>query len=99
MTEKIENHYFKKRIKDGRGSGVKIQRILSSTASKQNLMRKVLSIRPKGLIYSWFSWCCTARGSGTGLSQVGPAWVKASKSVLFTEGSPEVEIKNICLIK
>ena len=40
----------------------------------------------------WFSRCCTARGSSTDLCWVGPTKVKASKSILFTEGSPEVEI-------
>ena len=43
-------------------------------------------------MYSRFSRCRTARGSGTGLRLVGPAKVKASKSILFTEVSPEVEI-------
>ena len=36
----------------------------------------------------------TARGSITELVPVGPTKVKACKSVLFTEGTPEVEIKN-----
>ena len=40
-----------------------------------------------------------ARGSGTGLVTVGPAKVKACKSILFTEGTPEVEIKNTWLTK
>ena len=31
----------------------------------------------------------TARGSDTDLMMVGPAKVKACKSVLFTEGTPE----------
>ena len=31
--------------------------------------------------------------------RVGPTKVKACKYVLFTEGIPEVEIKNTCLIK
>ena len=43
-----------------------------------------------GMIYSRFSRCCTARGPSTSLSWVGPAKVKASKSVLFTEVSSEV---------
>ena len=34
----------------------------------------------------------TARGSNTGLVPVGPAKVKTRKSVLFTEGTPEVKI-------
>ena len=37
--------------------------------------------------------CTTARGSSTGFSLVGPTNVKACKSYLFTEGSPEVENK------
>ena len=36
----------------------------------------------------------TARGSSTSLVSVGPAKVKACKSILFTEGIPEVKIKN-----
>ena len=41
---------------------------------------------------------CTTRGLSTGWLLLGPAKVKARKSCLFTEGSPEVEIKNTCLI-
>ena len=37
-------------------------------------------------------------GSSAGLCRVGPAKVKASKCILFTEDSPEVEIKNTCLV-
>ena len=47
--------------------------------------------------YCRFSRRSTARGS-SGLSRVVLAKVKASKSILFTEGYPEVEIKNTCLI-
>ena len=43
--------------------------------------------------YSRLSRCNTARGSSTGLSLVGPDKVKASKSFLFPEDSPEVGIK------
>ena len=39
------------------------------------------------------------RGSSTGLCWVGPAKVKASKSILFTEGSPEVEIKEDLVLR
>ena len=49
-------------------------------------------------IYSRFLRHCTARGSSSGLCWVGPAKVKASKSNLFTEGYPEVEIKNTCFL-
>ena len=35
---------------------------------------------------------CTAIGSSTGLSQAGPAKVKAGKSYQFTEGSLKLEI-------
>ena len=48
-------------------------------------------------IYSRLSRCSTAKGSITRLFLVGPAKVKASKSILLTEGSPEVEIKKTCL--
>ena len=37
-------------------------------------------------------------GSNTRLFLVGPAKVKARQSIQFIEGSPEVEIKNTCLI-
>ena len=57
-----------------------------------------LTERKNKQTYSRFSRRCTARGSSTGLCCVGPAKVKASKSVLFTEGSPELKIKNVCLI-
>ena len=33
-------------------------------------------------------------GFGTGLVTVGPTKVKAFKSIIFIEGSPEVKIKN-----
>ena len=42
--------------------------------------------------YSWLSRC------STWFVPVGPSKVKTRKSVLFTEGTPEVEIKNACLI-
>ena len=51
------------------------------------------------MIYSWLSRHSTSRGSSTGLVPVGPTKVKAHKSILFTEGTPEVEIKNTCLIQ
>ena len=38
-------------------------------------------------------------GSDTGLVTVGSAKVKACKSVLFTDDSPEVKIKNTKLMK
>ena len=41
----------------------------------------------------------TARGSYTGLVIVGPAKIKACKSVLFTKDIPEVEIKSTWLMK
>ena len=41
----------------------------------------------------------TARGSSTGLVPVGSTKVKACKSILLTEGTPKVEIKNTCLIQ
>ena len=46
----------------------------------------------RSLTYSWFSRYSTTRGSSTGLCRVGPAKVKASKSIIYTEGPPEVEI-------
>ena len=45
-------------------------------------------------IYIGLSRLNTARGSCTGFVTAGPAKVKAYKSILFTEGFPEVEIKN-----
>ena len=42
------------------------------------------------LIYSWLSRCNTARGSCTRLFLVGPATVKARKSILFTEAQRAV---------
>ena len=36
----------------------------------------------------------TARGSSTGLCRRGPTKVKACKSIIFSEGSPEVERKS-----
>ena len=45
-------------------------------------------------IYSRLSRRSTARGSSTGLVTVGP-----TKSILFTEGIPEVKIKNTCLMQ
>ena len=50
-------------------------------------------------MYSQLSRLSTARGSSTGLLTVGPAKVKACKSILFIEDIPEVEIKNTCLLK
>ena len=43
-------------------------------------------------IYSRLSRRSKARGSSTGLVPVVPANVKARKSILFTEGTPEVKI-------
>ena len=42
-------------------------------------------------MFSQLSRCCTAKGSKTGLSLVGPTKVKARKSFLFTEGFLKVE--------
>ena len=47
----------------------------------------------KAIRYSRLSRFNTARGSGTFLVRIGPAKVKACKSVLFTEGTPEVKNK------
>ena len=44
-------------------------------------------------MYSRLSRRSTARGSSTGLVPVGPTWVKDRKSILFTEGTSEVENK------
>ena len=44
-------------------------------------------------IYSRLSRCSTARGSSSRLFKVGPTKVKARKYILFTEGSPVVEVK------
>ena len=41
----------------------------------------------------------TARGFSTGLVTAGPTKTKAQRSVLFTKGTPKVEIKNTCLIQ
>ena len=48
------------------------------------------------VIYSPLLRHSTARGSNTRLLPVGPAKVRAGKSILFTGGTPEVEIKNTC---
>ena len=37
-------------------------------------------------------------GSSRGLFPVGPNKVKAPKSIIFIEDSPEVKIKNTCII-
>ena len=50
-------------------------------------------------IYRRLSSCSTARGFSAYLVTVGPTKVKARKFVLFTEGTPEVKIKNTCLIQ
>ena len=47
------------------------------------------------MMYSWLLRRSTARGSSTGLVPGGPTKVKAAKSVLITEGTPEVEINII----
>ena len=44
-------------------------------------------------MHSQLSRHSTARGSSTGLVPIGPTKVKAPTSVLFTEGTLEVEIK------
>ena len=54
----------------------------------------MLSALKLNQIYSRLSRLNTARGSGTGLVTVGPAKVKACKSILCTQGIPEVEIKD-----
>ena len=43
-------------------------------------------------MYSQFLRLITARGSNTVLVTIGPTKVKAFKSVLFTDGIPEVKI-------
>ena len=43
------------------------------------------------MMYRQLLRCSTARGYSTGLSLVGPAKVKAPKSIIFIEGAPEVE--------
>ena len=48
----------------------------------------------KLLINSQFSRSCTDRGSNTDLCRRGSTKVKARKSILFTEVSPEVERKS-----
>ena len=50
--------------------------------------------KSKTSILSRISRSCTARGSGTDLCRRGPAKVKALKSILFTEGSPEDQRKS-----
>ena len=57
------------------------------------------SIEKHWIEYSRLSRLSTARGSNTRLVPVGPTKVKALKSVLFTEDTTEVEIKNTCLIQ
>ena len=47
----------------------------------------------------WLSRLSTTKESSTSLVKVGPAKVKACKSVLFTEGTPEVKIKYTCLMQ
>ena len=53
----------------------------------------------KMYIFFLLSRHSTARGSGIRFVPVSPTKVKAPKSILFTEGTPEVEIKNTCLIQ
>ena len=55
-----------------------------------NRVESFLSIRN---IYSPLSRYSTSRGSSNGLVTVGPEKVKACRSILFTEGIPEVEIR------
>ena len=67
------------------GEGVSIYVTLGKTQfSVPEGVRKSQNLRD--IIYSRF-----LRGSSTGLCQVGPAKVK---SILFTEGSPEVKIRS-----
>ena len=47
------------------------------------------------VIYSQLSQRSTARGFCTGLVPVGPTIIKACKSILFTKGTPEVEINKV----
>ena len=49
-------------------------------------------------INSQFLRHSTARGSSTGLVPVGLTKVNACKSILFTEGTAEVEISQFCQI-
>ena len=45
-------------------------------------------------MYSRLSRHSTARGSSTEIVPVGPSKVKACKYIIFSEGTPEVEIMN-----
>ena len=47
--------------------------------------------------YSWLSRRITVKGSNTGLVPVGPTKVKACKSILFPEVTPEVKISRLYL--
>ena len=49
-------------------------------------------------MYSQLSRSSTARGSSTSLVTLGPTKVKACKSILFTEGIPEVEIIRVMYV-
>ena len=51
------------------------------------------------LLYSQLLRRSTARGSSTELVPVGPTKVRVRKSILFTERTLGVEIKNTCLIQ
>ena len=50
------------------------------------------------MIYSRLLRHSTARGSSNKLEPASPTKVKARKSILFTEVTPEVEIRDISLI-
>ena len=59
--------------------------------STESFIKKQVALDEKGQLLRY----STAGGSSTGLGPVGPAKVKARKSILFTEGTPEVKI-NLC---
>ena len=69
-----------------------------------NIVLKILNVifllkySLNSVIYSQLSRHSTARESNTGLVPVGPTKVKAHKSILFTYGTPEVEIMKSCHI-
>ena len=65
----------------------------SRLSQNKALSKDWINLRTEELfinMYSQLSRLSTARGSCTGLVTVGPAKVKVCKSVLFTEGTPEV---------
>ena len=69
-----------------------LQELLLEISEKYFRASQVKQNNNKSKIYSQLTRLRTARGSCTCLVTVGPAKVKACKSILFNEGSPEVEI-------